>query len=86
MVKTVETGEMIITSGKIYQIKEQLHQKLYLAEEMDIVEGRLVHTESEFYVYYWGPVFKWTGIRDINVLYELPYTEIISKKEAEDGR
>lgn len=82
----METGEMIMTSGKIYQIKEKLNQKLYLVEEMKVVKGRLVHTESEFYVSYWGPVFKWTGIRDINVIYELPYAELESKKEADDGR
>lgn len=78
-------GKMIMISGKIYQIKEQLHKKLFLAEEMEIIEGKLVHTGSEFYVFIWGPKFKWTGIREINVIYECPYAEVESKKEIENG-
>lgn len=74
-------GKMVMISGKIYQIKEKLNQNIYLVEEMEVVEGRLVHTESEFYVSYWGPVYKWTGIREVDVIYELPYAELESKKE-----
>lgn len=76
-------GKMVMISGKIYQIKEQLYRNLYLVEEMEVIEGKLVHTGSEFYFFNRGPKLKWTKIGEINVIYECPYALIESKKEGE---
>ena len=48
-----QVGDFFRLSGKVYQIKEQLHSRLFLVEEYDEGKDDLYATGRETYVTAW---------------------------------